>query len=285
MACLGVFQIPSMKTCSFIALTSLTLVLCGCTSLALRHSTANQAKTLSDLLADQVLYNLALYKDYYEGNRVNGLPSFVKLASGQSQVQQSINGQVGIKIPPNSGTEVDPQISGGHQTSDNWGFTPVIDPNEMNRLFCLYRAEFKEIGTNELSAIFPSPAPPLDQQGRPFLDYHPVTVTNDNQISVLITNNQPVFTATLKASPPPPQLNSIPGAIIDEKGDRNAGWFSFTQPENSTTATRMGPYLSHYIWITNRDSFFKFALLALGQTNVTTGPLLQIQNGLLLRLQ
>jgi len=259
--------------------------LCGCTSVALRRNAFNQSKTVSDLLADQILYNLALYKDYYESDRINGLPSFVKLSSGQAAVQQSLNGQMGLKIMDVGTVEKDPQLTGNHQTTDNWTFTPVTDPNEINRLYCLYRAEFRKATSNELTVIFPAPSAQLDQQGRPYLDYTPVLNTNDG--TVLITNNQPVFTAKPKAVPSAPTIFDIPGSITnDTTKEVNEGWASFSEPANATPSSRMGPYLNHYIWITNRTNFFKFALLALGGTNVSANtkssqPLFLINGGVI----
>src|ERR1039458_8358987 len=254
-----------MKTRLLSTLIVLAICICGCTGVALRRSTFNQSKTVSDFLADQVLYNLALYKDYYDGDRVNGLPSFVKLATGQSQVQQAINAQMALKIADAGTVEKDPQLTGNHQTQDNWSFIPVVDPNEISRLYWLYRAEFNAVDDAALAKIFPPSPPALDQQGRPYLDYTPETYTNG---FVILTNNQPVFKAKPKR-PIKPTIADIPGAVLNDRGDVNGGWFSFSQPANAPLSARMGPYLNHYIWITNRENFFKFALLALGGTNST----------------
>ena len=274
-------QLQIMNIRLFSILTLLTICLCGCTSTALRRNAFNQSKTVGDFLADQALYNLALYKDYYEASNFNGLPSFVKLATGQAQVQQSISGQVGVKIPIAGGDEVDPQIMGNHQTQDNWSFIPVVDPGEISRLYYLYRAEFKPISEADLMKVFPSP-PSLDQQGRPFLDYTPRT--NKESGNVEMISNQPVFDAKPKI-PNRPKLSDIPGAIIDDQKHVTNGWFSFTQPSNTVSCHRVGPYLNKYIWITNGENFFKFTLLTLGETNASvtksSSPVLLFNNGVI----
>ena len=143
--------------------------------MALRYNTSNQSKTVSDLLADEILYNLALYNDYYNSNRVNGIPSFVTLSSGMAAVQQNLGGSVSIAVAPTGDTGT-PGMTASHQTTDNWGFTPVVDPGQINRLFCIYRAEFRLISTNDLAVIFPPSQPLLDSTGRPALDYHPIMI-------------------------------------------------------------------------------------------------------------
>jgi hypothetical protein len=247
--------------------------LCGCTSEALRQNTYHQSKTVGDFLANQVLYNLAYYKDYYEKNNVNGLPSFVKLTTGQAQVQEAINAQVGIKIPIEGGDEVDPQISGNHQTQDNWTFVPVVDPNEISRLYYLYRAEFKHITDADVLKVFPKPPDSLDKQGRPIPDYTLKTYTYTNAtgvfVGVVMTNNQPVYDANPPKQPKNPQLADIPGAI-DTKSNKIDGWFSFTRPTNNVKSFYAGYYLHTGIWITNSENFFKFTLLTLGGTNNST---------------
>jgi hypothetical protein len=260
-----------MKRQLILPLVLLAIYSSGCTSFILQHNTNRQTTTVSDLLNNEILYNLTIYKDYYDGTSVNGIPSFVQLTTGQSQVQQSINGQVTPKITTGV-SETDLQFMGVHQVQDNWTFTPIVDPNTLNRLFWLYRAEFVKISFNDLKNIFPTQQPPTDQQGRPFLDYTPVLDGNGN---VLMTNNSAVFTAKpLKKGKL--NISRIPGAIVDDKGDRNKGWFSFTPPPANMHSWRMGPYFDHltpkFVWITNADNYFQFALLALGGTNNFISP-------------
>jgi hypothetical protein len=240
----------------------------GCTSLILQHNANKQTTTVSDLLNNEVLYNLALYKDYYDGTRVNGIPSFVQLTTGQSQVQQTVNGQVTPKITTGV-SETDLQFMGAHQVQDNWTFNPVVDPNILNRIYLLYRAEFTNVSRADLFKIIPPAPTPLDQQGHPYLQYTPVTNSNGQ---VLMTNNQPVFTA-IPIPIKPPTYAQVPGSIIDANGTRTNGWFSFTPPANNCSSWwPMGHYLHTDIWITNRDNFFQFELLALGGTNSIANP-------------
>jgi hypothetical protein len=274
-----------MKKRLISGLALLTICLCGCTSVVLRNNALSQSKTVGDFLTDQVLYNLALYKDYNDCKSANGLPSFIQLSSGGSQVQQSISGQLGLKIVTGIGEE-DPQVSGTHQSQDNWSFTPVVDPNQIQRLHYLYLAEFKNITKNELNIIFPPTPTPLDQQGRPYLSYTPLTNADG---TVVMSNGVPQFMAR-PITNQPPSISMIPGAIL-ANGGVNDGWFTIdTEPTNSFEHFNMGSYNHHTIWITNKENFFKFALLILGGTNVMatssqSTPLLQIQNGLLLRIQ
>jgi len=297
---------------------ALTIIATGCTSTALRHNTANQSKTLSDLLADQVLYNLALYKDFYDNKRVNGIPSFVKINTGMASVMQSINGSAAIKLT--STDEEDPTLQLAHATTDNWSFSPVTSPDEINRLFCLYEVEFNSVAIEDLPPILAAIYPPtsnLDSTGKPILDYKWVT---DDEGFVIQTNNQLLF----KARPHRPvkytgSLEEIPGALHNVTDITNTvvttdatgkqvftreeqhftvplhipynGWFSFSPPTDippkEALQMRMGPYLNHYIWITNRINFVKFAELALGSTNLAQPggyslPLFINQNGVIL---
>jgi hypothetical protein len=265
------------------------MVLVGCTTSALRRNAFNQSKTVADFLADQVLYNLAMYERYYhEGTNFNGIPSFIKLQTGQAQVQQSVNGQLALKLPLKGGDEIDPQISGTHQTQDNWAFAPVVEPAELNRLYHLYRVLFNPAHDNEFAQIFPNANTQLGPDGKPLLKYSPI-LTNGNE--VVMISNQPQFTATF-VKPTPPKPSDVPGAK-DDNGNVLNGWFSFASPKlqvpAATTWIHTGPYLGRDIWITNKENFFKFALLVLGPTNSLGSQFLSapysIQNGLLLPLR
>lgn len=270
-----------------IALTSIALLsINGCTTSALRQTTNNQSETVSDVLANEVLYNLALAKNFYDGKSYNGIPSFVTLASGQAQVQESVGSQLGMSIPIHGGgTSFGPQISGNHQAQGNWSFVPVIDPNVLNRLYWLYRAEFTDVPPNIVTnVLFPS-QDDLDPQGRPNLVYTPKLEPNGN---VAMTNNQPVFIARPKQERKARSITEIPGAGKNECGIITNGWFAIDPKatEIKSTWKKAPNYLRRSIYITNRENFVSFAVLALGGTNgsstLTPKPFLFLnQNGLI----
>jgi hypothetical protein len=270
-----------------ILLTSIVfLCVTGCTTTALRQNTTYQSQTVSDVLGNEVLYNLALAKDFYDGLSYNGIPSFVTLASGQTQIQDSVSPQLSMTIPVHGGgTSFGPQISGSHQTQDNWSFVPVIDPNVLNRLYWLYRAEFTNIPPHIVNdVLFPSQEE-LDSQGRPSLVYTPKL---DSEGNVVMTNNQPVFTAKPKPCRKPKTVADIPGAWQDSKGTVRNGWFAIDPNAKDIQPSwkRAPSYLHRTIYITNCENFVAFAVLALGGTNgaptLTPRPFLFLnQNGLI----
>jgi hypothetical protein len=277
-----------MKTKLAILFAMSAMLFSCCSSYWLRQNTYSQTKTVSDFLADQVLYNLALSERFWNGNdRFNGIPSFVQLQTGQAQVQQSINGQLAFKFPFNGGDEIDPQISGNHQAQNNWAFQPVTDPNQLNRLFYLYKAEFTNVASSDLTKIFPNP-PGTGPDGKPILKYKPV-LTNGNQ--VIIINNNPQFTATYE-TPTPHNAQEIPGAI-NAAGTTNNPWFSFYPPSGKQCNNwfKTGPYLGKTIWITDKENFFNFAMLAFSTTNIVSSASsasmapYTIQNGLFVPLR
>ena len=278
-----------MKTNILPIVLSIAIGVCGCTSIALQHSALNQSRTVSDVLAEQVLYNLAVAKNFNEGKTYNGIPSFVTLVSGQSQIQDSITPQLGIAFPVHGGgNQYNPQVSGAHQTQDNWAFAPVVDPSVLNRLYWLYRAEVTNISEKDIdNNIFPAQQD-LDPSGRPQLQYEAVPDPN-NPGKILMTNNQPVFTAKPKEKKPR-DVKSIPGAWLDNTGNKiNKGWFTFASPTTQNPKPLpVGPYQGRTFWVTNYDNFMQFALLALGGTNgsstlIPPPSFLMLQNGFLIQ--
>jgi hypothetical protein len=253
------------------------LFLGGCTTGALHENTKHQAMTVQDILADEILYNLAVAKDFNENKTFNGIPSFVTLVSGNAQIQDSITPQFSTVIPTHggaNGTTFTPQISGVHQTQDSWLFSPVVDPTVLNRLFWLYRSQFTNISTKILTTTLFPPQPDLDQLGRPNLSYQPVLIAGTTNVQ-MNSSNSPIFTASVK--PSVPKDTTIPGAlIIDARSKttiRTNGWWSFEEPNSSQTNwfEAKGTYRGKRIWITNSENFFNFAILALGGTNGSSG--------------
>jgi len=264
------------------------VIICAssCTTRELRNSTFNQSKTVNDLLADQVLYNLALYKGYYQGTNFNGLPAFVTLASGQAQIQDSVTPTFSAALTTHASTgnpTYTPQIAGTHQVQDNWSFTPIVDPSVLFRLYWLYKVEFKPIGEAGLTNIFP-PIPDLDQWGRPNLKY--VAKAGPDGRVQTDANHQPLFDIFVK-EPVKHKLDEIPGSI-NEDLSTNWSWFSFSPPCAGEKWDFAGTFLKMPIWITSRSNFVKFALLTMGGTNapsttpISSSPMLFLnQNGLI----
>lgn len=264
------------KVLSLIAIFSLS----GCTTSFLHSNATNQARTVQDILADEVLYNLVIAKQFNDGKTFNGIPSFVTFVTGQSQVQDSITPQLSILFTTHNGgtgaPNYTPQVSGTHQIQDFWSFSPVVDPAALNRLFWLYQSQFVYIGENNLTnVIFRPPPPSLDQFGRPILNYIPVDDTN-NPGQVLMVSNQPVFIAVKPPKSTPPSFDQIPGSIHEKGGLPIHPWYSFDQPMPPTNYFAKCVCRGETVYITDRIGFFKFAVLALGGTNgtatVSTSP-------------
>ena len=241
-----------MKTKNLFTTATLVL-LCGCTSTALRHSTLNQSKTVGDFIADQVLYNLVLSQRHYSDESANGIPSFIKLQTGQATVQQTINGQLGLKFPLSGGDELDPQVTAGHQSTGQWGFAPVVDPTEITRLYYLYKSLFVKLSPADLKFVFPNGTEPLGPDGRPALHYEPKLKKDSREVEM--QNNQPVYTASFP-QPHAPQVSDIPGAL----GNTCDQWFTFKRP---CCKAMHANYLGTDVWVVDKEKFFKFAVCTL----------------------
>ena len=106
----------------------------GCTSLRLERSTANQARTLSDLQYRQVLDNLAkLYVDPW------AVPSQVGLRDGSTQVADS--GTAGLLTQTDLAHKfsMSPALNGTRSVVEQWGMLPVTDETNLRLLRMAYR--------------------------------------------------------------------------------------------------------------------------------------------------
>jgi hypothetical protein len=260
-----------MKTLgAFLGMVFIAVNFSGCTTKWLRYNTSNQAETTSDVLAQQVLYNLAVAKNFADDNphddrNFNGIPAFVTLVSGQASIQDSATPQISAAFPFHTwtGNQIGGQIQGVHQVTDNWSFAPVVDPNVLKRLYNLYRSQFTFIKQDSVDNIFLAP-PQLDQSGRPMLHYEPRPGPGG---TVELTNNQPVFDVfpikrELKT------VAAIPGAWQNSDGKVTEPWFKI-DPDHPDKCKWFwaGKYRGRKIWITDREKFVQFAWLALGGTN------------------
>jgi hypothetical protein len=221
-------------------------------------------KSISEFLTDEILYNLVSYKDFYENKNGNGLPSFLIPASTSGE---------SLSLFTSKSTEA------------KWSLIPVDDAGQLERIYLIYKSEFLEVTTNDLELIFPLPSI-VDTAGYPRLDYF--ARTNEDGLVELDTQGKPIFMMKTKVQKQTHSVSDIPGALqevtktatpirtdgtttsTNSSLERVNGWFSFTEPQDNSTSSRMGPYLGHYIWITNLQNFVKFELLVLGKTNAVS---------------
>jgi hypothetical protein len=241
------------------------LNLVGCTSTALKQNTLYQSRTVGDLLAEQVIYNLEVYHEYfyYRKNNFNSLPSFVKVASGTAQTQRTVTGSFAASIPaPTSSSTLTPTIGATAQTQDSWGLLPVVDLVTIKRLHNLYETLFTYVPETNFANLFPRQPLQVDASGHPFLHYEPQT--NKDGTVKTSKDGLPQYVITVKLNP---QLTKakVPGAL-NKNMCKNKQWFTFDScvAAKCPDATRVR-YLNYPdVWILNADDFYKFALLTLG---------------------
>jgi hypothetical protein len=245
----------------------------------LEGNTFYQGNTVRDLIADQVLYNLAIYHDYYYSNNdFNGIPSFVRISTGTAQTQRTLMASLGAKVTTKiSGGELDPSIGGTIQNQDNWGLIPVADVGELQRLYDLYSTQFKTYSQAEWNQKYPMGIL-RDASNKPLLDY---TARPDPKHAglVLMTadSTQPTFTAVLPAKSQALSLAGIPGAT-------GQPWFTFEKCR-AANGIYAGSFNHHKIWILDKEKFFSFAMLTLGTNGAgaSSSIPLHISNGFLVQ--
>ena len=207
----------------------------------------------SAFVADEILFNLVLFKDFEEGKQGSWLPTFYELASAQCQSLPSFRGQAANIV---------------------WSIKPVVEPNKLQRIVALYEAEFHMANSSQVSRIF-CQSPLVDGSGKPLLDY--LAKTNARGEVELDPKGEPIFVERVR-QPQPHSPSEIPGAMqnlpppasglgTNQTIGRLNGWYSFDEPTNAFISHRMGPYSGRYLWITNQENFLKFELLVLGATN------------------
>jgi hypothetical protein len=160
-----------------------------------------------------------------------------------------------------------------------------VDPKVLNRLHWLYLSQFTCIGDEVTKSVFPV-ITNLDTKGRPALTYDPI-VTNQDTGAMLIISNEPQFHISFHPPTARP-LDSIPGAIGADCKPIKDGWVTFSEPKPPMACWKAN-FLKVDMWITNRENFRKFAMLALGGTNgsatLTPAPTLQLFNNTLQPLE
>lgn len=104
----------------------------GCVHLQLQHDQASQARSISSLYEQQVLDNIAMFKQ-----NPNAVPFFTVVGSGGAKVVEDGNISVAPLNGPGHTTLAMPRLARSHDLS----FTtkPVSDPKRLELMRCAYR--------------------------------------------------------------------------------------------------------------------------------------------------
>ncbi|MEP3479089.1 MAG: hypothetical protein ABJZ55_07575 [Fuerstiella sp.] len=106
------------------------IVLTGCQHAHLRHNTVHQAQTLSDVYEQQVLDNLA--RTVHDAHAI---PSFAYPKEGTT----SITDKGGFSASPLKNFSNVLGIDGSRSGLEQWGLTPVSDPDKLQLMQCAYQ--------------------------------------------------------------------------------------------------------------------------------------------------
>jgi len=113
------------------AVTVMAVMLTGCTHTQLRHNTAKQSESLTDLFEKQVLDNLARF-----ACDPHALPHFAFPGEGTSNVTDE--GTITGEAPLNPFfTKIG--LEGTRHMEESWGLVPVTDPEKLKRMRCAYQ--------------------------------------------------------------------------------------------------------------------------------------------------
>ena len=130
----------------------------GCTNVALRHSTVNQAGTMTNLQYQMILENLATMVD-----NPGTMPWHTNMTGGTTQMTDSGQGTLGFGVnvynrPKFGFWNILPAVNASRTVVQQWGHSPVTDGDELRLLRIAYR---RALGFDEM----PSPDF-LDDLGR-----------------------------------------------------------------------------------------------------------------------
>lgn len=117
----------SLILCSVAVASTLT----GCTHRQLRSDHVKQARTLTTIMEQQVLDNLAMFV-----SNPDALPFFALPAAGSATVTDSGSLAAG---PLNGNTSVGP-LGLSRDNQQNWTMAPVTDPDKLTRMRAQYQA-------------------------------------------------------------------------------------------------------------------------------------------------
>jgi hypothetical protein len=128
---------------------SILLCLCcfGCANLQLKHTTVNQASTLTLLQYQQILDNLAMI-----ASNPSALPWHANISTGTAQVTDNGSAAFGIAFGLYDGHGLrtySPTFNAQRTIVETWGMVPVTDDNNLKLLRKAYHNAF---GANETLA-------------------------------------------------------------------------------------------------------------------------------------
>lgn len=106
----------------------------GCTEQVLKQSTVGQARTINDIQFQQVLQNIAMFKE-----QSDSLPWSVVLAGGQVSVTDGLTAGYNIAVPQHGVYTQTPSVGGSRQWAEQWTIAAVNDPVAIIRLQKLYQ--------------------------------------------------------------------------------------------------------------------------------------------------
>lgn len=115
-----------------VIIVCLILALCaGCTHHFLQRNTARHASTISDILYQQVMDNIALFC-----NCPGALPHFAVLSDGTTQATDQTTPTGGLKWNAHRIFEEALGTSVNRQLMENWKIAPVTSAGRLNRMRC-----------------------------------------------------------------------------------------------------------------------------------------------------
>lgn len=107
----------------------------GCATTALRESTLEQSRTLTDIHYQMVLDNLAMLKE-----RNGALPWGVRVSQGSTTISDEVSGGIFFSWPPDSHSL---SVTPSRQWQVGWTLTPVTTPQDLAALKTLYEGALK----------------------------------------------------------------------------------------------------------------------------------------------
>jgi hypothetical protein len=121
-----------MRACSLMVLVAMASA--GCTHHQLRHSTLQQAGTITDIHYHQVLSNIASYHD-----NLDVLPHFAVVGTGGSSVNDQVSAFAELEWNPSTFARqmYVPQVS--REVQGQWTLAPVINPDKLRAIRCLFQ--------------------------------------------------------------------------------------------------------------------------------------------------
>ncbi|QDV74316.1 hypothetical protein Spa11_25180 [Botrimarina mediterranea] len=114
-----------------IAVTVLALAVTGCTHTHLRKSNVAQVGSITDLLYEQTLSNVAMAHC-----QPGSLPHVAVISSGTTQATSSAGSTVGLTWNPTTLVSEVLNLNGSRTVAESWGIAPVTSPSRLRRIQC-----------------------------------------------------------------------------------------------------------------------------------------------------